>query len=138
MNKDFKNIFKEIPDFLAILGFQDAYLNDENNEWIIEFIPSKDLTHSNGTIVQGGFVSGMIDASMSQLIMFLSEGKALPLTLDLDIKFLKSCVPNVKTIASSKIVRKGKSIIFTSGELYQNNELIAVGSATNKIININP
>ena len=138
MNKDFKNIFKEIPDFLAILGFQDAYLNDENNEWIIEFIPSKDLTHSNGTIVQGGFVSGMIDASMSQLIMFLSEGKALPLTLDLDIKFLKSCVPNVKTITSSKIVRKGKSIIFTSGELYQNNELIAVGSATNKIININP
>ncbi len=75
---------------------------------------------------------------MSQLIMFLSEGKALPLTLDLDVKFLKSCVPNLKTIASSKIVRKGKSIIFTSGELYQNNELIAVGSATNKIININP
>ena len=138
MNKDLKNIFKEIPDFLSILGFQNAYLNNENNEWVIEFIPSKDLTHSNGTIVQGGFVSGMIDASMSQLIMFLSEGKSLPLTLDLDIKFLKSCVPNVKTIASSKIVRKGKSIIFTSGELYQNNELIAVGSATNKIININP
>jgi len=138
MNKDFKNIFKEIPDFLAILGFQDAYLNSENNEWVIEFIPSRDLTHSNGTIVQGGFVSGMIDASMSQLIMFLSEGNALPLTLDLDIKFLKSCAPNLKTIASSKIVRKGKSIVFTSGELYQNDELIAFGSATNKIININP
>ena len=61
MNKDLKNIFNEIPDFLAILGFQDAYL-DENDEWVIEFLPTKDLTHSNGTIVQGGFVSGMIDA----------------------------------------------------------------------------
>ena len=106
MNKDLKNIFNEIPDFLAILGFQDAYL-DENDEWVIEFLPSSDLTHSNGTIVQGGFVSGMIDASMSQLIMFLSNGKDLPLTLDLDVKFLKSCIPNVKAVASSKIVRKG-------------------------------
>ena len=137
MNKDLKNIFNEIPDFLTILGFQDAYL-DKNGEWVIEFLPTRDLTHSNGTIVQGGFVSGMIDASMSQLIMFLSKGKDLPLTLDLDIKFLKSCIPNVKVIASSKIVRKGKSIVFTSGKLYQNNELIAVGTATNKIININP
>ena len=137
MNKDLKNIFNEIPDFLTILGFQDAYL-DKNGEWVIEFLPTRDLTHSNGTIVQGGFVSGMIDASMSQLIMFLSKGKDLPLTLDLDIKFLKSCIPNVRVIASSKIVRKGKSIVFTSGKLYQNNELIAVGTATNKIININP
>jgi|TARA_B100001063_G_scaffold76018_1_gene70276 acyl-coenzyme A thioesterase PaaI-like protein len=137
MNKDLKNIFNEIPDFLAILGFQDAYL-DENDEWVIEFLPTRDLTHSNGTIVQGGFVSGMIDASMSQLIMFLSNGKDLPLTLDLDVKFLKSCIPNVKAVALSKIVRKGKSIIFTSGELYQNDELIATGTATNKIININP
>ena len=137
MNKNLKNIFNEIPDFLKILGFQDAYL-DKNDEWIIEFLPTRDLTHSNGTIVQGGFVSGMIDASMSQLIMFLSKGKDLPLTLDLDIKFLKSCIPNVKAVASSKIVRKGKSIVFTSGKLYQNNELIAVGTATNKIININP
>ena len=125
MNKDLKNIFNEIPDFLAILGFQDAYL-DENDEWVIEFLPSRDLTHSNGTIVQGGFVSGMIDASMSQLIMFLSNGNDLPLTLDLDVKFLKSCIPNVKAVASSKIVRKGKSIIFTSGELYQNLSLIHI------------
>ena len=137
MNNDIKNIFQEIPDFLSILGFQDAYLDKENDEWVIEFMPGKELTHSNGTIVQGGFVSGMIDASMSQLIMYLSHGKDLPLTLDLDIKFLKSCVPNIKTTATSKVVRKGKSIIFTSGELYQNNQLIAVGTATNKIININ-
>ena len=137
MNSDIKNIFQEIPDFLSILGFQDAYLDKENDVWVIEFMPGKDLTHSKGTIVQGGFVSGMIDASMSQLIMYLSHGKDLPLTLDLDIKFLKSCVPNIKTTAISKIVRKGKSIIFTTGELYQNNQLIAVGTATNKIININ-
>ena len=136
MNKEFEIIFKEVPDFLAILGFIDAYHDKGKDEWVIEFMPSEDLTHSNGTIIQGGFVSGMIDASMSQFIMFESKGKALPLTLDIDIKFLKSCKPNIKTIAKSKIIRKGKSIAFTNGELYQDNILVALGSATNKIIQI--
>ena len=69
MNKEFNKIFKEIPDFLSILGFVDAYLDKDNSEWVIEFMPSTKLTHSNGTIIQGGFVSGMIDASMSQFII---------------------------------------------------------------------
>ena len=38
----------------------------------------------------------MIDACMSQFIMFESKGKSLPLTLDIDVKFLKSCIPNIK------------------------------------------
>ena len=42
-------------------------------------MPSKSLTHSNGTIIQGGFVSGMLDASMSQFIMYKSNGKNLEL-----------------------------------------------------------
>ena len=136
MEINFKKIFKEIPEFLKILGFQNAYIKEKENIWVLEFMPSKALTHSNGTIIQGGFVSGMIDASMSQFIMYESKGKALPLTLDIDIKFLKSCKPNIKTIAKSKIIRKGKSIAFTNGELYQDNILVAVGSATNKIIQI--
>jgi len=135
--KDFiKKIFKEIPDFLKILGFHDAYLNDENDEWIVEFIPTKDITHSNGTIVQGGFVSGMLDASMSQYLIFLSDGKQAPLTLDLDVKFLKSCVPDYKVISKSKIIKKGKSIAFTRGELIQNDSVIAIATASSKLVNI--
>ena len=135
--KDFiKKIFKEIPDFLKILGFHDAYLNDENDESIVEFIPTKDITHSNGTIVQGGFVSGMLDASMSQYLIFLSDGKQAPLTLDLDVKFLKSCVPDYKVISKSKIIKKGKSIAFTRGELIQNDSVIAIATASSKLVNI--
>ena len=135
MNKNFKNIFKEVPDFLSILGFEDAYYNKDKDEWIVEFMPTIDLTHSNGKILQGGFVTGMMDASMAQFIMYRSNGKDLPLTLDIDVKFLKPCEPNIKVIASSNIVKKGKSITFTSCNLYQNNILIAVSSATNKIVN---
>ena len=78
----------------------------------------------------------MIDASMAQCIMFLSDGKELPLTLDIDVKFLNSCIPNKIVTAKSKIDKKGKSIVFTSGNLYQDDKLIAVASATNKIIKV--
>jgi len=134
MTNNSSKIFNDVPKFLEILGFKDCFHDLEKNEWVVEYLPSEKLTHSNGTVVQGGFVSGMIDSAMSQFIIFLSKGKDLPLTLDLDIKFLKPCVPNKLVKATGKIVRKGKSIAYTSGELYQEDKLIAIGTATNKII----
>ena len=136
MNEDFKKIFKEVPEFLSILGFKKAYYDEDQDSWNVEFLPTKNLTHSDGTILQGGFVTGMMDASMAQFIMYQSKGKDLPLTLDIDVKFLKPCSPNIKVIASSTIVKKGKSIAFTRCELHQNDSLIAVSSATNKLINL--
>ena len=136
MEINFKKIFNEVPEFLKILGFQNAYIKEKENIWVLEFMPSKTLTHSNGTIIQGGFVSGMLDASMSQFIMYKSKGKNIPLTLDLNVKFLQSCKPNKLTIAESKIIREGNSIVFTTCELYQDNILIAQASATNKIIKL--
>ena len=136
MEINFKKIFKETPEFLKILGFQNAYIKEKENIWVLEFMPSKALTHSNGTIIQGGFVSGMLDASMSQFIMYKSNGKNIPLTLDLNIKFLQSCKPNKLTIAESKIIREGNSIIFTTCELFQDNVLIAQASATNKVLKL--
>ena len=76
----------------------------------------------------------MVDSAMSQFIIYLSRGKEIPLTLDLDVKFLKPCIPDILVTAKGKIKRKGKSVIFTSGEIYQNNQLIAIATATNKII----
>jgi uncharacterized protein (TIGR00369 family) len=134
MSNYLSEIFKEIPDILSILGYQDCYHDKESDEWVVEYLPSKNLTHSNGKVVQGGFVSGMVDSAMSQFIIYLSRGKEIPLTLDLDVKFLKPCIPDILVTAKGKIKRKGKSVIFTSGEIYQNNQLIAIATATNKII----
>ena len=131
-----KKIFQEVPKFLKVLGFKDAYLDTNSNEWVVEFNPTIEITHSNGSIVQGGFVTGMIDASMAQCIMFLSKRKELPLKLDIEVKFLKTYKPNKIVTAKSKIDKKGKSIVFTSGNLYQDDKLIAVASATNKIIKV--
>ena len=88
MEKNLYKIFNDVPKFLSILGFKDCYHDEDLDQWVVEYLPSENLTHSNGTVVQGGFVSGMVDSAMSQFLIYLSKGKELPLTLDLDVKFL--------------------------------------------------
>ncbi len=134
MSVDYKKFFREIPEFLKVLGFENGYYDENNHEWVTEFLPSEDLTHSNGSIVQGGFVTGMLDAAMAQCIMFKSNGEDLPLTLDIDVKFLNSCIPDQKVTSRAKIIKQGKSIVFTSANLFQKDDLIATASASNKII----
>ena len=134
MSVDYKKFFREIPEFLKVLGFENGYYDENNHEWVTEFLPSEDLTHSNGSIVQGGFVTGMLDASMAQCIMFKSNGEDLPLTLDIDVKFLNSCIPDHKVTSRAKIIKQGKSIVFTSANLFQKDGLIATATASNKII----
>ena len=134
MSVDYKKFFREIPEFLKVLGFENGYYDENNHEWVTEFLPSEHLTHSNGSIVQGGFVTGMLDAAMAQCIMFKSNGEDLPLTLDIDVKFLNSCIPDQKVTSRAKIIKQGKSIVFTSANLFQKDDLIATASASNKII----
>ena len=134
MSVDYKKFFREIPEFLKVLGFENGYYDENNHEWVTEFLPSEDLTHSNGSIVQGGFVTGMLDAAMAQCIMFKSNGEDLPLTLDIDVKFLNSCIPDNKVTSRAKIIKQGKSIVFTTANLFQRDDLIATASASNKII----
>ena len=134
MSEDYKKFFREIPEFLKVLGFKNGYYDENNHEWVTEFLPSNDLTHSNGSIVQGGFVTGMLDSAMAQCIMFKSNGEDLPLTLDIDVKFLNSCIPDHKVTSRAKIIKQGKSIVFTTANLFQKDVLMATASASNKII----
>ena len=52
------------PMFLETLGFVSHSYDEEITEVSMEFNVSKLLTHSNGTIVQGGFITAMMDLSL--------------------------------------------------------------------------
>ncbi|MDC1123977.1 PaaI family thioesterase [Gammaproteobacteria bacterium] len=134
MSKQIEEIFREAPPFLKILGFKEASISDDGSEYTCIFEPSVDLTHSNGTIVQGGFVAGMLDSAMAQFLIYLTQGKKIPLTLDMTTTFLLPCTPNSEVIAKSTIVKQGRSIAFTKAEMFQGYKLIATSSATNKLV----
>jgi len=121
------------PKFLSILGSKDVNF-DENNESItMTFDISDELTHSGGKIVQGGFITAMLDTTMAHLLIFVKKGEYNPLTLNINVAFVASGSPGIFT-AKAKIEKLGNSIVFTSGSLHQEDVLIATATSTNKLI----
>ena len=51
----------------------------------MEFMALNEFTHSDGKVVQGGFVTGMLDAPMAHLLMGLFNFQVIPMTLDLSL-----------------------------------------------------
>ena len=125
----------EPPKFLSILGSQGFNYDKSKGIAEMKFLIGEDLTHSNRTIVQGGFITAMLDASMAHLLILKGESKINPLSLNVNVAFLAPGKPG-EFIASSKIDRLGKSVAFTSATLHQGDLLIATASATNKLIQL--
>lgn len=123
------------PEFLQLLGFKDYWFDEPTQTYHCTFEPSVALTHSNGTIVQGGFIAGMLDSAMAQYVLHAHDFTVNPLTLNLDITYLLSCRPAPVELRS-KVLKMGKSIAFTSAEMFQDGVLIATASATNKLVKI--
>ena len=123
------------PKFLEILGSQGFEFDDELGTSVMSFVISKDFTHSNGAIVQGGFITAMLDAAMAHLIILKSNGEVNPLSLNINVNFIAPGKPG-EYVAKGEITKMGKSIAFTSSELFQGETLIATATATNKMIKL--
>jgi uncharacterized protein (TIGR00369 family) len=126
---------QETPKFLEMLGSKGFEYDDELSTSAMRFLISKDLTHSNGTIVQGGFITAMLDAAMAHLIILKRNGEVNPLSLNINVNFIAPGAPG-EFVAKGEITKMGKSIAFTSGELYQGDILVATATATNKMIKL--
>ncbi len=123
------------PKFLSILGSKDVKFDKSNESITMIFEISDELTHSDGKIVQGGFITAILDTTMAHLLIFVKKGEYNPLTLGINVAFLASGSPGIFT-AKAKIEKLGKSIVFTTGSLHQEDKLIATASSTNKLIKL--
>ena len=99
----------------------------------MEFEAVPEFCHSPNQVVQGGFVTGMLDTSMAHLLIALSGGKLNPVSLDINVSFLAPAHPG-KLISLAKVVRLGKSIGYFSSSLYQQEKLVATATSTIKLV----
>ena len=99
----------------------------------MEFEAVPEFCHSPNQVVQGGFVTGMLDTSMAHLLIALSGGKLNPVSLDINVSFLAPAHPG-KLISTAKVVRLGKSIGYFSSLLYQQETLVATATSTIKLV----
>ena len=134
-NKDtitnLKNMFLGYPQ--STLGIDEVLSIDMTNGIAsAKYIAKKEMCHSGG-IVQGGFVTGWIDAIMALACMAKCVPNVLVLTLEIKINFINAAQIG-ELISTAKVIKNTKSIAFLEGKLEDKNGLlIATGTCTAKL-----
>lgn len=99
---------------------------------VLEVQATTAMCHSGG-IVQGGFITGWIDAAMANVVITQTGGKQRPLSLEIKISFLKAAGPG-RLFAEAWIERLGRTTAFMEGRLInEKGEVLAKGSSTAKL-----
>jgi len=103
----------------------------------MEFQAGMHMCHSGG-VVQGGFVSGWIDAAMAHAIIGLhherGEDDITPVSLELKISFFAPVRPGLVT-AEGWIEQGGRSTSFAEGRLLDaQGRVLAKGTSTIRLM----
>ena len=117
----------------AKLGLEQVVDHGEGGRAIIHYRAAMDMCHSGG-IVQGGFVTGWIDAAMAHVVMAQTEYEFSPLSLEIKVSFLQSATPGL-IVAEAWIERLGRSTAFLEGHIKnEKGEVLAKGSSTVRLV----
>lgn len=105
------------------------YMDKEAGRAAIEVEAEMRMCHSGG-VVQGGFVTGWIDAAMARAAMCATDFQMTPMSLEIKISFFLPATPGL-LVAEAWIERKGRSTMFLEGNL-KNAEgaVVAKGTST--------
>ena len=106
------------------------YMDSEKGRAAIEIEAEMRMCHSGG-IVQGGFVTGWIDAAMARAAMCITNFEQTPMSLEIKISFFLPATPG-RLVAEAWIERRGRSTMFAEGNL-KNSEGAVVAKGTSTI-----
>ena len=123
------------PPCLDSLRGEVIFYQSEPPKLKMEFEAIPEFCHSPNQIVQGGFVTGMLDSAMAHLVIAYLDFQFNPISLDINVSFLESSHPGI-LIAESKIKKLGKSIGYLSSEIFQNDKLVAASTSTVKLVSM--
>jgi uncharacterized protein (TIGR00369 family) len=106
----------------------------EQGRAALAFTARPEFCH-NGGVVQGGFVTGWIDAAMAHAVVARTGGGSWPATLEIKVSFLRPVLPGNQVRAEGWIERQGSSIVFLGGRLLDGaGDLLATASSTAKLL----
>jgi uncharacterized protein (TIGR00369 family) len=105
----------EITALNATMGLVRAETDEAAGTATLEFEARADMCHSGG-VVQGGFVTGWIDAAMAHAAMARYGGAVTPMTLEIKVSFFAPVRPG-RVIAQAWAERAGRKTGFYEGHL---------------------
>lgn len=102
-------------DLYETMGLVRIVAVEPEGRAVIEYRAVSAQCHSGG-VVQGGFVSGWIDAAMAHAIIAKTGPDRVPMTLELKVSFFAPARPGLVT-AEAWVIKAGRSTAFVEGSL---------------------
>ena len=116
-------------DLSATLGFVRLLEMDPAGRARIEYRAGLHMCHSGG-VVQGGFVTGWIDAAMAHAGIAMAGADVVPMTLEIKVSFFAPTRPGT-VIAEAWVERRGRSTCFFEGRLIdETGKVLAKATST--------
>ena len=78
------------PEYMKLLAAKILEINHKNETLKMSFEATEDICHTNGTIIQGGFTTVMMDSCMAFLVMELTDFIYTPMSIDINVSFLSA------------------------------------------------
>lgn len=123
------------PDFIRMLGGRIVAVDQRERTCTFDFEVSRDFCHSVD-VVQGGFVTAMLDAAMSHAVFALEPGGDLVNVSSLEIKtsYLEPTRAG-RLRAVGRVLKKTHRTAFMEGRLYDADGLLtATTSSVAKLV----
>ena len=86
-----------------------------------------------GGIAHGGFIATIADTGMGNAA-HISAGNKRCVTINLDIKFISAGKLNEELIGKVKVLKRTKTLVFISSDIFSSERIVATASGTWKIL----
>ena len=121
------------PKFIGMLGGQLVDVDTDKTACTFEFNISNDFCHSID-VVQGGFVTAMLDAAMSHAIFICDQAVLNVSSLEIKTTYLAPTRAG-KLRLEGWVIKQSYKTAFMEGHVYnQDNELTATASSVAKLL----
>lgn len=118
-----------VNDLYETMGLVRIVQMDADSGSALEYLAKPEQCHSGG-VVQGGFVTGWIDAAMAHAVIAKTGEGVVPMTLELKVSFLAPARPGL-VVASAWVIKSGRTNAFVEGKLSDvDGNLLATASST--------
>ncbi len=120
------------PRFIHLLGGRLQSIDPDRQRAVFEFDVSGDFCHSID-VIQGGFVTAMLDAAMAHACLGCIEDVIGVSSLEIKTSYLATSRAG-SLRAEGQVVRAGHKIVFLEGRLYNAaGDLTATASSVAKL-----
>lgn len=127
-----KQLNARSPGFIPMLGGRIVAINREEQSCTFEFSIGTDFCHSID-VVQGGFVTSMLDAAMSHAVFAIAENIVSASSLAINTSYLEVTRAG-RLRAVGKVVKSSHKTVFLEGQLYnEEGRLTATTNAVAKL-----